>query len=199
MNRRKQPLWTIDELTRRVGLALQAADYSGVDNGRVSDVPALRTIRYYTTLGLLDRPAEMSGRTALYSTRHLLQLAAIKRLQARGLPLADVQEQLSGLPDAALRKLAHIAQDVVDMPAAAVDGPVEPPRREQDFWRTPAAAPQDSFPATGVSVFQNVPLHEQLVVMVRTAAPLSPDDVEAVQHAAQALLQTLQQRGLIKP
>ena len=56
--------WTIDELSARVALAL-ADRYEGAPNGRVRQVPDLRTIRYYTTLGLIDRPAEMRGRTAL--------------------------------------------------------------------------------------------------------------------------------------
>ena len=78
-------------------------------SGRVRDVPDLRTIRYYTTLGLLDRPAAMRGRTALYGSRHLLQLAAIKRLQARGLSLAAVQERVVGISDASLRRLVAAA------------------------------------------------------------------------------------------
>ena len=99
-------LWTIDELGERVAEALGGPGYDGVPSGRVRDVPDLRTIRYYTTLGLLDRPAAMRGRTALYGARHLLQLVAIKRLQARGLSLAAVQERVVGLSDAALRRLA---------------------------------------------------------------------------------------------
>ena len=101
-----ETLWTIDELGERVAEALRGPGYDGVPSGRVRDVPDLRTIRYYTTLGLLDRPAAMRGRTALYGPRHLLQLVAIKRLQARGLSLAAVQERVVGLSDAALRRLA---------------------------------------------------------------------------------------------
>ena len=78
---RTQALWTIDELGSRVALAL-SVDYDGQASGRVRDVPDRRTIRYYTTLGLIDRPA-LRGRTALYGRRHLLQLVAIKRLQAQ--------------------------------------------------------------------------------------------------------------------
>ncbi len=106
----RKPLWTLDELCDRVGLAL-AVDYAGQSSGRVRDVPDRRTIRYYTTLGLIDRPAAMRGRTALYGDRHLLQLAAVKRLQARGLSLAEVQERLVGLTDAALRELARLPAD----------------------------------------------------------------------------------------
>src|SRR4051812_2534903 len=106
MTRATEPLWTIAELTAQVALELSIAS-PGALNGRVREVPDLRTIRYYTTLGLIDRPAEMRGRTALYGRRHLLQLVAIKRLQARGLSLAELQEKLLGRTD---RELAAIAR-----------------------------------------------------------------------------------------
>ena len=49
-------LWTLDELGARVALAL-AVGYDGQANDRVHELPDRRTIRYYTTLGLIDRPA----------------------------------------------------------------------------------------------------------------------------------------------
>src|SRR4051812_36230344 len=105
-----EPLWTLDELGARVVLAL-SVDYAGQASGRVRELPDRRTIRYYTTLGLIDRPAAMRGRTALYGLRHLLQLVAIKRLQANGLSLAEVQARLVGLTDAALRQVARLPAD----------------------------------------------------------------------------------------
>src|SRR3954470_16526491 len=101
------PPWTIDELGE-VAMAALAKGYDGPPNGRVRDLPDRRTIRYYTTLGLLDRPAAMRGRTALYGRRHLRQLVAIKRLQARGLSLAEIQARLVGLTDSALAELAGL-------------------------------------------------------------------------------------------
>src|SRR5262249_56989090 len=86
----------------------RAEDYDGQPSGRVRDVPDRRAIRYYTTVGLLDRPAEMRGRTAMYGRRHLLQLVAIKRLQTRGLSLAEIQERLLGLPNSQLESLADL-------------------------------------------------------------------------------------------
>src|SRR5437588_12315408 len=106
----RKPLWNLDELCDRVERAL-AVDYHGQASGRVRDVPDRRTIRYYTTLGLIDRPAAMRGRTALYGVRHVMQLAAVKRLQAEGLSLAEVQARLVGLTDAALRELARLPAD----------------------------------------------------------------------------------------
>src|ERR1700738_5199072 len=126
------PLWTIDELSTQVALAL-SVDYAGQGNGQVREVPDRRPIRYYTTLGLLDRPAEMRGRTALYGRRHLLQLVAIKRLQANGLTLAQLQERLLGMTDAALAEVAKLP-DV---------GPKEalPERRDEAFWTKRPAPP----------------------------------------------------------
>lgn len=68
---------------------------------RVAATPDARTIRYYTTLGLLDRPT-IQGRQARYTHRHVLQLLAIKALQLTSLPLAEIQSRLYGLSDAEL-------------------------------------------------------------------------------------------------
>src|SRR5918997_1918839 len=94
-------MWTLDELVDRVRRAL-AAEYPGAPNGRVRDLPDRRAIRWYTTTGLVDRPLGMRGRTALYGPRHLMQLVAIKRRQAAGRTLAEIQAELTGVSDAAL-------------------------------------------------------------------------------------------------
>src|SRR5919107_3716787 len=99
--------WTLDELAERVDAAL-AVDYAGQASGRVRDVPDRRVIRWYTTIGLVDRPLAHRGRTALYGPRHLLQLVAVKRLQARGLPLVAIQQELAGATDAQLARVARL-------------------------------------------------------------------------------------------
>jgi DNA-binding transcriptional MerR regulator len=99
--------WTLAELTDRVAEAL-AVGYRGQRSGRVRDVPDQRAIRWYTTLGLVDRPAAMRGRTALYGRRHLLQLVAIKRLQAEGRSLAEVQVELAAAGDERLERIARL-------------------------------------------------------------------------------------------
>src|SRR5690348_2193651 len=129
-------LWTLDELGARVALAL-AENYGGQANGRVREVPDRRTIRYYTTLGLIDRPADMRGRTALYGRRHLLQLVAIKRLQTHGLSLAEIQARLVGITTSGLQKLAQLP---ADFDAGENAKPQAAARRER-FWNT---APADA-------------------------------------------------------
>src|SRR5690349_1305941 len=142
------PLWTLDELSHQVALAL-AVDYPGQANGRVREMPDIRTIRYYTTRGLIDRPAQMRGRTALYGQRHLLQLVAIKRLQAEGLSLAEIQLRVTGQTDAVLRKLARVSPHRLQ--TDETDGAAQPQteqtaedRRNGDFWRAaPAPVPEE--------------------------------------------------------
>jgi DNA-binding transcriptional MerR regulator len=132
-----EPRWTIAELGERVLAALADTAYEPPRNGQVRAVPDLRTIRYYTTLGLLDRPAAMRGRTALYGPRHLLQLVAVKRLQADGKSLSEVQAELAGLDDEGLAAVARVDVAVASAGGSAAE-PGEPAAREARFW---AAAP----------------------------------------------------------
>ncbi|MGB3439924.1 MAG: MerR family transcriptional regulator [Actinophytocola sp.] len=104
-------LYTLEQLSERVA-DLLADDYDGQRSGRVRELPNGRTIRWYTTIGLVDRPLATRGRVALYGERHALQLAAIKKLQARGLALAEVQERLLGATNAELTVLAEVKANV---------------------------------------------------------------------------------------
>jgi DNA-binding transcriptional MerR regulator len=114
----REPRWTLDELAERVDTAL-AVDYSGPPSGRVRAVPDRRAIRWYTTIGLIDRPVAHRGRTALYGPRHLLQLVAVKRLQARGLPLVAIQQELAGATDSQLARVARLPEGVASGPAVS--------------------------------------------------------------------------------
>jgi hypothetical protein len=116
----EEPRWTLDELAERVDAAL-AVDYRGQPSGRVRAVPDRRAIRWYTTIGLIDRPVAHRGRTALYGPRHLLQLVAVKRLQAKGLPLVAIQQELAGATDTRLARVARLPAGAVPL-AVAPDG-----------------------------------------------------------------------------
>ena len=107
--------WTIDRLARLAAAALAAGALAPPPNGRIREVPDVRTIRYYTSIGLLDRPGAMRGRTALYGRRHLAQLVAIKRLQAAGLTLTEVQQRLLGADAAAVERIAMLPADVAEI------------------------------------------------------------------------------------
>jgi hypothetical protein len=148
--------WTLEQLGDRVRAAL-ATGYTAPGSARVRAVPDGRTIRYYTTLGLVDRPT-IQGRTALYGARHLLQLVAIKRLQASGLSLTQVQERLAGLPLARLRALAQVTPDEGGAAAAPADGPAGASPAAPAAAATPAvAAPPSSGPVTRREFWRAVP------------------------------------------
>jgi DNA-binding transcriptional MerR regulator len=179
-------LWTLDQLTELVGTAL-AVDYPGQVNGRVRAVPDRRAIRWYTTIGLVDRPAEMRGRTALYGRRHLLQLVAIKRLQSRGRTLAEVQAELTGATDRTLRTIAALPAERLSAAGPPAPEPMPEPARERFWTERPAVAPDadETALATAIRLANGVtvvldptgvqPTHltaEQLAALRSAAAPL---------------------------
>ena len=96
---------SLDELSDEVGQLLTKYALLGAQqDNRVSPVPDARTIRYYTTLGLIDRP-RINGRQAIYGRRQVLQVLAIKALQAINLPLSEIQTRLYGRNDDELEAL----------------------------------------------------------------------------------------------
>jgi hypothetical protein len=131
----------LEQLAEQAARALADAEVR-VANGRVTGVPDGRLIRWYTTIGLLDRPLPGPGRVARYGPRHLLQLVAVKRLQAQGRPLAEIQLQLAGATDTMLRRIADLPPGLDD--PGADDAMFRGPRRLRP--PAPFAAPAPSVP-----------------------------------------------------
>ncbi|GAB2820482.1 hypothetical protein GCM10022221_18000 [Actinocorallia aurea] len=201
--------WTITQLASRAAEALADLDV----NGRVQEVPNARLIRWYTTLGLLDPPLR-HGRTARYTRRHLLQLVAVKRRQAAGRSLAEIQVELLQAPD---QRLARISGEVPDVswgapaPAAEETGTAPSARR---FWAAaPAAAPAAHPAAEGGSPaelsrpepaepestpLQGIRLAPGATLLLE-GGPLAADQLEALRQAAAPLLAELARLGLLPP
>ncbi|MCW2901389.1 MAG: transcriptional regulator, MerR family [Streptosporangiaceae bacterium] len=187
--------WTIGEL------AAAATETLGGEpvqvNGRVRDMPNERLIRWYTTIALIDPPLARRGRIALYGRRHLLQLVAVKRRQAAGRTIAQIQAELAGATDDLLQSIAGLAADTTPSPPPA---PTAPSRR---FWATPPAppSPYDSpYDAgrPGAELVHGVRLAPGVTLLLDGAAPGS-DDLAAIEAAAAALLDVLGRRGLPRP
>jgi DNA-binding transcriptional MerR regulator len=121
----------MDELVERVREAL-AAEYSGAGDGRIRDVPDRRAIRWYTTIGLVDRPLGMRGRSALYGPRHLQQLVAIKRRQAAGRSLSQIQGELNWVSAEALAELSRVPEQLLEADGPQPEGLAE--GRHMRFW-----------------------------------------------------------------
>jgi hypothetical protein len=172
-------LWTLAQLSDRVADAL-AVDYDGQRSGRVREVPNGRTIRWYTTIGLVDRPAAMRGRTALYNRRHLLQLVAVKRLQASGRPLAEVQGELLGSTDQELERIARV-----------------PAEARARFWAARPVAGNEANGDTvtsGVERVQGVRLNDGVTILLDRAP--TEGELSQITAAAAPLLDLLDRLGL---
>ena len=110
-----------------------------------------RTIRFYIEQGLLAAPATL-GPKSRYTDEHLERLLLIKRLQAAHLPLAEIRNQLRGMPPEAMTTLtastpARVSESAVDYirgvlgtgpapaPAArSVSPPAAGPEPERSQW-----------------------------------------------------------------
>jgi DNA-binding transcriptional MerR regulator len=195
-------LWTLDELVRRVSAALAGPAYLGAPNRRVRDVPDRRAVRWYITIGLVDRPAAMAGRTALYGPRHLLQIVAVKRRQAAGHSLAEIQAELAGATDNALRQIAVVPDELLDAEAAIVDDTAAQAPRRTRFWADRpaadgAACDTSSLRADSVSMLAALQLSGGAFIVLPHHP--GPDDVRAIHAAAKPLLDVLADRGLLIP
>ncbi|MDP6112478.1 MAG: MerR family transcriptional regulator [Planctomycetota bacterium] len=191
MSDRKDSFWTLAELEEQAEAALSDA-YPGQQNRQIREIPNLRTIRYYTTLGIIDRPADWNGRTALYGEKHLLQLVAIKKLQARGKTLSEIQEEIAGITTRELRNLADIPTQV--------SSTAKPRRRE--FWReapaevTPGASSSPALPPS--QALRAITLAPGVTLLLATERTPGVNESNDIHKAAEPLLNTLSNLNLIQ-
>jgi DNA-binding transcriptional MerR regulator len=212
--------WTILELAELAAEALGAAGSDGSSswlqggaepraNGRVRDLPNERLIRWYVTVGLVDPPLSRRGRIAQYGQRHLLQLVAVKRRQAEGRSLAEIQAELAGATDQALAAVARMTgTEPVELSGhgAAMPGPGR-------FWaRHPGSAQPKPMPAAATSspvrpgaadrpgLLRGIGLAPGVTLLLEHAdREPGPDDVAAILDAARPLLTELARRDLRSP
>ncbi|MEV0584698.1 MerR family transcriptional regulator [Nonomuraea sp. NPDC050310] len=191
--------WTIGELAQRAAEALQAASPTG--SGRVRDVPGERLIRWYTTIGLVDPPLTRRGRVAQYGRRHLLQLVAVKRLQAEGRSIAEIQVALAGATDATLERVAAVSRPRfwAERPAPRPTATPSPSPRPAPAPPAPAASPNGAGPAQAASghAVHGVRLAPGVVLVLDGASRTpSEEDLQAVMSAAGPLVEVLEERRL---
>lgn len=150
--------FSIEELSEQVNEWCSEHGVSPV-SGQAGDSVSERSIRYYRTLGLVDAPGGGG-----YGEKHLLQVIALRLLQAQGMPLRRIRELLYGRSLAELREIrrrgldeARSARDTI-----RVSMPVE-----DELWRM-------------------IPLSEDYMLVSRRGTPLTPDQREAVLMALRA-------------
>jgi DNA-binding transcriptional MerR regulator len=191
-------LYTLEQLSERVA-DLLAEDYNGQQSGRVRELPNGRTIRWYTTIGLVDRPLATRGRVALYGERHALQLAAIKKLQAQGLTLAEVQEQLLGVTDARLADLAEVRPPIhMDAVHPSPEVAAEVNTLVERMLRPQLAPDPDSVAVdTVTTVVPAFRIGDSVTVLLNgTTRTLVEADIAQLTAAAEPLLDAIERLGL---
>jgi DNA-binding transcriptional MerR regulator len=112
-------------------------------------------------VGLLDAPE--SGAERGYGRRHLLQLKAIRILQAHGLPLSRIQQLLFARSDKELEQIAESAGGVDPGTANVLNRTFN----SRESWTI-------------------YPLSEQLFVVARDGALLSTSQLEAISKICDA-------------
>jgi DNA-binding transcriptional MerR regulator len=180
-------------------------------HGRVRDVPNERLIRWYGTVGLVDPPLSRRGRVARYGRRHLLQLVAVKRRQAEGKSLAEIQAELAGVTDEALAVIAGIPalgpaanQGSSWLAAGAIAPAGAGPGR---FWARQPQQPVTGAPATSTDQDGGDGPAARLVYGIRLAPGATllldgpgkepgPEDMTRIVNAARPLLEELASQGL---
>ncbi len=116
--------YSLPELVDAAGAVLRGMPgLAGASDQRVNPAPDVRTLRYYQSVGLLDRPENAWPRAQYYGYRHLLQVVAIKALQATGASLGQIQTALVG------RSVAELEAAIRPALGASTPRPALPAQR----------------------------------------------------------------------
>ena len=120
------------------GLAAHAAslvDAAGLrpTNASARVAPSARSVRFYVSAGLIDRPTG-TGTAATYHYRHLLQLLAVKIRQREGQSLETIKDEMKNVTgDALERRVASALEPALvtraDTVAQRDDDPIAAWRR----------------------------------------------------------------------
>lgn len=155
--------FSLEELSNRINAWCAEHDIAPV-SGQAGDDVSERTVRYYRTLGLVDAP-EAGG----YGDKHLLQLTAVRLLQAQGLPLRKIRELLFGRTLADLREVRR-------------RGLSEAQRAQSKNLRLTMPVP------AGDELWRIIPLDDDFLLVSRRGAPLTPAQRTAVLRTLQSQL-----------
>ena len=124
------PVFPLEELSSSINN--WCAEHGVVPaNGQAGNEVSERTVRYYRTLGLVDAPSDGG-----YGEKHLLQLTAIRLLQAQGLPLRRIRELLHGRSLDDLREVRRRGLNDIQRAGAGIRLPIV--SGGDELWRTTA-------------------------------------------------------------
>ena len=185
------------------------------ERGTVSDVPDERTIRYYLTEGLVSPAEDKQGTASVFGYRHLLQLLAVKKLQAEHLPIRKIRElvesrevrdleRLLGLEGGTTSKNEALSylEKLLTKPAAASHASAA---RPLNFSASPqpsvapsAPPPQFSPSSSGSGAWERIEIEPGLELHVQSSYQ-PPTDVRGLRRLTQVIMRLIESRGQKMP
>src|SRR4026208_1765913 len=165
--------WNARGLAAQVTALVDAAGMRPT-NASARAAPSARSVRFYVSNGLLDRP-EGTGTAAIYNYRHLLQLLSIKIRQREGQTLDVIKREMRETTGDLLER--RIAQSLAPALGARAD----------------AAVAQDD---QGAAAWRRVLVADGIEIHVRGDPPASSEDaIVAMREAVRAALGRADIRG----
>jgi len=149
---------SIAELVEQVNEWCKRHRIQPLHNGAGEQV-TVRNIRYYQSLGLVDRPLNANGRG--FTEKHRLQLIAVRLLQAKGLPLSKIQSLLYGRGEEELREIEARGTKELNLSAAL------PLRDGSGDWKI-------------------TPINENMLLLTRSSGEITPAQRLKIQEILRA-------------
>ncbi len=180
---------------------------------RVAETLNERSLRYYITEGLIDRPVGKEGTAALYGYRHILQVLAVKLLQWSYFPIKRIgeiladrsneelemvlaegpEEPVTNLRQAVRRRLGTIQLNQMATPSRRRLLLQEPETKLRSDWSRPAPPfPTEPPSHTGIS-WERFVLGDGIEVHVRSDRKRELRGAE-IRRAVERLLQSLKDK-----
>jgi DNA-binding transcriptional MerR regulator len=144
--------FSLEELSARINAWCTEHGVSPA-SGQAGEAVSERNVRYYRTLGLIDAPEGSA-----YREKHLLQLTAVRLLQAQGLPLRRIRELLYGRSLQDLREI----------------------RRRGLLDARQVASSHRVALSMGDELWRAIPLDDDFLLVSRRGTPLTPAQRDAV-------------------
>lgn len=184
------------------------------ERGTVSDVPDERTIRYYLTEGLVSPAEDKQGTASVFGYRHLLQLLAVKKLQAEHLPIRKIRElvenrevrdleRLLGLEGGTTSKNEALSylEKLLTKPAQASQAS---PTRTLNFSGSvsPSVAPSAPSPqfsqGSSTGAWERIEIEPGLELHVQSSYQ-PPPDARGLRRLTQVIMRLIESRGQKMP
>ena len=172
--------WNARGLAAHVTALVDAAGMRPT-NASARAAPSARSVRFYVSNGLLDRP-EGTGTAATYNYRHFLQLLAIKIRQREGQTLDVIKREMKEITGDALER--RVAQSLAPALGLGGQGAGAP-----SIGGAAAAGNGDGQGQRAPATWRRLPVADGIELHVRDDSPAARDEaLMAMREAVRAAL-----------